>query len=212
MISKNALPVVLTLLCAPLWAQTTQPTARPAPEAGKVDKKDPEPAPSPFTGAKLDEKLYLHFADGAHEGKAQSVGEVIGKAKENDGKSLRVAGTIQSVCQKKGCWIRVNDGAGEEIFVKFKVYKYFVPLDAAGRQVVIEGTFKVKETSVDELRHYAEDAGKKEEAAKIVAPKREFTMMADGLAIQQPAPKKDAKDGKEKGGETPPAPAAGDKK
>ena len=41
-----------------------------------------------------------------------------------------------------------------------------------------------EETSVDELKHLAEDAGKSEaEIAKITEPKKEFKFLADGVVI-----------------------------
>ena len=44
----------------------------------------------------------------------------------------------------------------------------------------------VKETSVKELQHYAEDAGKtKEEIAKIIAPKKEFAFEAKGVLMKK---------------------------
>ena len=211
--TKHALTTLLSLVCATaLCAQTSRPRPATSTQPKRVERTpDPESA---FAGPRLDERVYTHFGAGAHEGKAQSVNGVIGAAAANDGKPVRVAGTIQSVCQKKGCWIRVSDG-GDEIFVKFKDYAFFLPKDAAGKQVVLEGTFKLKEQSVDEQKHYLEDAGKKEDAAKVVAPKREFTMLADGVAILG-APVQDGTSGKEgkagKDGEPSPAPVPGAKK
>jgi hypothetical protein len=50
--------------------------------------------------------------------------------------------------------------------------------------VIVEGKAFVKETSVKELQHYAEDAGKtKEEIAKIIAPKKEFAFVANGVLL-----------------------------
>jgi hypothetical protein len=41
-------------------------------------------------------------------------------------------------------------------------------------------------TTVAQLRHYAEDAGKsKEEIAKITEPKIELTFMADGVIVKK---------------------------
>ena len=70
--------------------------------------------------------------------------------------------------------------------VKFKDYGFFMPKDIAGKEVIINGKAYVEEVSVDEQRHYAEDAGKtKEEIAKITEPKRTFSFEADGVLIGQ---------------------------
>jgi hypothetical protein len=76
--------------------------------------------------------------------------------------------------------------AEPSVFVKFKDYAFFVPKDAAGRDVVFEGELKVTEVSVAEQRHYLEDEGKKDEAAKVTKPKLEVTFMASGVALAKP--------------------------
>ena len=56
--------------------------------------------------------------------------------------------------------------------------------DIAGKTIVFEGNAKTKTTSVDELRHYAEDAGKsKDEIAKITEAKTELAFEANGVLV-----------------------------
>lgn len=75
---------------------------------------------------------------------------------------------------------------GTETMVRFKDYGFFMPLDSKDREVIVNGKAFVKKTSVKELRHYAEDAGKtKEEIAKITEPKIEFTFEADGVLMKK---------------------------
>ena len=97
----------------------------------------------------------------------------------------KVRGTVQAVCQNKGCWIRLSGAdADKTVFVKFKDYAFFMPFDLAGQQVVMQGKAYVSETPVAELRHYAEDAGKsKEEIEKINAPEKNFKFTASGVVI-----------------------------
>jgi hypothetical protein len=53
-----------------------------------------------------------------------------------------------------------------------------------GKTIVAQGLATFKETSVDMLKHYAEDAGKtKEEIAKITEPKKEISMLANGILV-----------------------------
>jgi hypothetical protein len=48
-----------------------------------------------------------------------------------------------------------------------------MPLDSKDREVILEGIAFIQETSVNELQHYAEDAGKpKKEIAEITASKK----------------------------------------
>ncbi len=96
----------------------------------------------------------------------------------------KIKGTIVSVCEKKGCWMKLAQTDGEGIMIRFKDYKFFMPLNIIGKDVVIEGVAKVTTTSVEDLKHYAEDAGKsKEEIEKITEPKREIEIIAKGVLV-----------------------------
>ena len=89
------------------------------------------------------------------------------------------------VCKKKGCFLTLKrEGEGEPIMVRFKDYGYFVPADLVGKTVVLQGNAKVKELSVKQLQHNAEDAGKSaEEIAKITEPKTDINIVADGVLV-----------------------------
>ena len=76
---------------------------------------------------------------------------------------VKFASKINEVCSKKGCWMKLPLGEETETMVRFKDYGFFMPLDSKDREVIVEGIAFVKETPVDELKHYAEDAGKSAE-------------------------------------------------
>jgi hypothetical protein len=106
--------------------------------------------------------------------------------KVGDTLNVKFASTIKEVCTKKGCWMKLPLNDTEETMVTFKDYGFFMPLDAKGREVILEGKAFVKETSVAELQHYAEDAGKtKEEIAQITVPKKEFAFEANGVLMKK---------------------------
>lgn len=93
-------------------------------------------------------------------------------------------GEVNEVCQAKGCWMTIAAGPDETMMVKFKDYGFFMPKDISGREVVMNGKAYYQTTSVDELRHYAEDAGKSaDEIAEITEPKRELRFLADGVQL-----------------------------
>ena len=101
--------------------------------------------------------------------------------------NVQVEGTVKAVCQAKGCWMTIvsDDASKQTMMVKFKDYGFFMPLDCSGKTVIMQGNAYTETTSVDELRHYAEDAGKsKEEIAKITEPKSELKFMADGVILK----------------------------
>ncbi len=93
-------------------------------------------------------------------------------------------GRVNEVCQARGCWMTVAAGDGQEMMVKFRDYGFFVPKDIGDREVILHGVAYYQVTPVDELRHYAEDAGQSpEEIARIDAPKRELRFLADGVQL-----------------------------
>ncbi|MCD8539795.1 MAG: DUF4920 domain-containing protein [Leadbetterella sp.] len=97
---------------------------------------------------------------------------------------VKVEGEVESVCQMKGCWMRIKKTDGTTMMVKFKDYDFFVPKDIAGKKVIFEGVPSVKTVSVAEQRHYAEDAKKsKEEIEKITEDKVNLTFLAEGVLV-----------------------------
>ena len=61
---------------------------------------------------------------------------------------------------------------------------FFMPKDIAGRKVVMEGKAYREITTVEELRHFAEDEGKSaEEIAAITEPLEELKFMATGVVL-----------------------------
>ena len=102
-----------------------------------------------------------------------------------DSVEVTLKGTINEVCQAKGCWMTVESAESmDPVFIRFKDYGFFVPKDAGGKEVIVKGKLFTNETSVDELKHYAEDKGaSEEEIAAITEPKKEVRMMAEGVII-----------------------------
>jgi hypothetical protein len=99
--------------------------------------------------------------------------------------ATKVEGKVAKVCQVKGCWMTMELPEGRTMRVSFKDYAFFVPKDISGKQVVIEGNAKIKTTSVEELKHYAEDAGTSDdEIAKINSPLEEMVFEAEGVIVK----------------------------
>ena len=101
-----------------------------------------------------------------------------------DSLQTQIVGEIKEVCQAKGCWMKVQLKSNEEVFVRFKDYGFFVPKDAAGKKVVMNGAAFYEEMSVEDQKHYAEDEGASEnELAQITTPKKTLRFEADGVLI-----------------------------
>lgn len=104
---------------------------------------------------------------------------------------VKFTSKINEVCQKKGCWIKVPLDENKTSFVKFKDYAFFMPFNAAQSKVILNGKAFKNEVSVEELQHYAKDAGKsEEEIAKIDTPKITYSFLADGVLLEAKADEK----------------------
>ncbi|MBK8670241.1 MAG: DUF4920 domain-containing protein [Saprospiraceae bacterium] len=105
-----------------------------------------------------------------------------------DSLNAKVTGKVSGVCQTKGCWMNIvsdADTTKTEMFVQFKDYGFFMPKDLAGKEVVMLGKAYREVTSVEDLKHFAEDEGlTEEEIAKITEPKTELKFMASGVMIK----------------------------
>ena len=99
---------------------------------------------------------------------------------------VKVKGEIISTCPMKGCWMNMLV-SNDTVLVRFKDYGFFVPKQGIeGSSAIINGFLSIDTLSVAQLRHYAEDAGKKtEEIMKIKKPKITLSFLADGVAIQE---------------------------
>lgn len=116
--------------------------------------------------------------------KAVDVKKLPEMVKVGDTLHVQTTGTVVSVCQKKGCWMKMDLGNDKTMMVHFKDYAFFLPKDCSGKKVVMDGIAFIDVTPVDQLRHYAEDAGKsKEEIEKITEAEQELTFEAAGVLL-----------------------------
>lgn len=134
------------------------------------------------------EMAYASFGDKIEADGAIDASEMAERFKSlNVGDTLatKVSAKINEVCSKKGCWMKLDLGNDQDVMVTFKDYGFFMPLNAEG-EVIINGKAFVKETTVADLRHYAEDAGKtEEEIAAITEAEKTFAFEADGVLLKQ---------------------------
>lgn len=146
-------------------------------EKKKEEVKENEASKIAYTsfGEKIESRNALSEKEMSEKFDALKIGDTI---------NVKFTSKIDEVCTKKGCWM-VLPAADKKTMVKFKDYGFFMPLDSKGNEVIVAGKAFVKETPVDELRHYAEDAGKsEEEIEKITEPKKEFSFLAHGVLMK----------------------------
>jgi hypothetical protein len=130
---------------------------------------------------KFDGALYGDTIDA--EG-AISIADMKGKIGPGD-LYTKVSGKIDEVCQAKGCWMNLSDDKGNIMKVTFKDYGFFVPKNSSGKTAIVEGLATYDTTTVDMLKHYAEDEGKSQvEIAAITSPQVELVFEAVGVIIK----------------------------
>lgn len=86
-----------------------------------------------------------------------TVSEATQKAAELDGKSVKISGTVESVCQPMGCWFVMKGDAGETIRVSSKGHNVFMPKSSAGRVAVAEGDLTVRTLSKEQAQHFEDE-------------------------------------------------------
>jgi len=125
-------------------------------------------------GAGITSKTYIEYTD------------MMDDLNASDTLNITVRVTVSEVCKMKGCWMKLDDksDSGSEVMVRFLDYGFFVPKDIDGKEVIIEGKAYSTVIGVDELRHYAEDAGKsKEEIAEITEAETQYAFLATGVRV-----------------------------
>ena len=131
---------------------------------------------------------YQSIGDKISDDAAISSAELLEKyqsMKIGDTLNLKFTSEVKEVCQKKGCWMKVDLGE-KEAMVRFKDYGFFMPKDITGQEIIMEGKAYIEEMSVEDQRHYAEDGGAtSEEALAITEPKRTLSFEANGVLIPE---------------------------
>lgn len=132
---------------------------------------------------------YASFGDKIAADKALTKEQMLQKyksMKKGDTIAVKFKSKINSVCKKKGCWMKMELPNQAESFVRFKDYGFFVPLNADSQEAIVSGRAFVDEVSVAELKHYAKDGGKSQaEIDKITEPKITYAFQADGVLISK---------------------------
>lgn len=121
------------------------------------------------------------------ESKAVSTADMLAQFDSSKGEqTFTFEGKIVEVCSKAGCWVNIDKGHGETFMVRFKDH-FTIPTNTpSGTRAFLHGTAVMDTTSVADLQHFAEDAGKsKEEIAKITEPEFNLNFTADGILFKE---------------------------
>ena len=82
----------------------------------------------------------------------------VAKAKELDGKKVKLTGKVESVCQPMGCWFVVQgDKPEDKVRISTKAHNIFVPKSATGMSAVVEGVITIKTLDQKTAQHYEDE-------------------------------------------------------
>ena len=120
-----------------------------------------------------------------NEKRAISMAQLSAQMEGKTALEATVTGKVDIVCQAEGCWMKIAKGNGSDMMVRMKDHKFFLPKNIAGKTAVFAGKATLKTTTVEMLKHYAEDEGKsKEYIENIKEPKTELAFEATGVLIK----------------------------
>lgn len=175
----DSLPKTDSVAVAPVEAEQTA-------EVVKTSSPEKEIEVVPAKEVKVE---YASFGDKIVADKALTKEQMLQKyksMKKGDTIAVKFKSKINSVCKKKGCWMKMELPNQAESFIRFKDYGFFVPLNADTQEAIVSGKAFVDEVSVAELKHYAKDGGKSQaEIDKITEPKVTYAFQADGVLISK---------------------------
>jgi len=149
------------------------------------DSETPSHSDSTAVEASTESLENHYYGDTISEDGAIAVADLMSVMNGKDSVEVKLSGNVNSSCQKKGCWMKMDMGDGQELRVNFRDYSFFVPKNLNGEFAVVEGKAYVDTLDVPYLRHLAEDAGKSpEEIEGITEPEISLNFTANGVIIK----------------------------
>ncbi len=106
---------------------------------------------------------------------------VLASAKAGLKDPVQVSGEVDSVCQKKGCWLVVKDGEAQAR-VLMKDHAFTIPMDTKGKPVVVEGTIEARTFNEAQVKHLEKDAGK--DPASVSGERTEYVLTATAVELK----------------------------
>jgi hypothetical protein len=127
------------------------------------------------------------FGKGLAGAQEVKVVELVANPEKYVGKTVRVEGVVVDVCEKRGCWMDIADGAkAAKVRIKVDDGVMVFPVEAKGSHAIAEGVFTKIEMTPDEAKayakHLAEEKGQALEAN--AAPTVLYQIKGTGAVIK----------------------------
>ena len=118
------------------------------------------------------------------ESPAVAFADVLKEPAKFAGKTVRIEGVVERVCQAEGCWMQIAPESGVAgIRVTFKDHSFFVPKDVKSMKFKAEGEFFVKVLDKAQVDHLVEDGAKIERKPDGTAD--EIRFVATGVELRK---------------------------
>ena len=106
------------------------------------------------------------------------------------GRKVKVSGLVIDVCSRRGCWVYLaGDREFEKIRIKVTDGEIVFPMEARGKQAVVEGVVEsmelTKEQVIARRKHHAEETGEAFDPASVTSG--ETILRIRGLGAEIPS-------------------------
>ena len=106
------------------------------------------------------------------------------------GRKVKVSGLVIDVCSRRGCWVYLaGDREFEKIRIKVTDGESVFPMEARGKQAVVEGVVEsmelTKEQVIARRKHHAEETGEAFDPASVTSG--ETILRIRGLGAEIPS-------------------------
>ena len=119
--------------------------------------------------------LATHYGEPMPAGDNVAIAAAAADPAAHAGKPQRFAGRITQVCQKKGCWVVLEEN-GESARVMAKDHGFAVPKDSTG-EAIAYGVLEIEPITAEHAKHLVEEDGAKAPA------ERELRIVATAIEI-----------------------------
>lgn len=107
--------------------------------------------------------------------------EALAHPEAYQGKVVRLEGTVEQVCPRRGCWLLLRDGDARAR-VTFKDYGFFVPTDCRGKSVRLDAEV-TRSTISEELAAHLESETEGGDPQAVQGPQEIVSVVATGVEI-----------------------------
>ncbi len=117
------------------------------------------------------------------------ISKILSAPEEFVGKTVLVEGEVLDVCQMAGCWMELkSDAKDQKIKIKVKDGDIVFPVEAKGKNAVVEGTvYKIeltKEEAVEYYEHVAAEQGTEFDPTTVTGPVTFYQIKGLGAEIK----------------------------